>query len=399
MSGEEGRGEKEKVIHWKTPMRERLLFSISILLFLLSPLSAKAEHFSDEELLFHIDQMLMVGFRGESVLPGSDIDRILKETSIGGVILFDYDTPTKRYQRNIANSLQLQELTRVLQQRARVPLLIAIDEEGGRVSRLKKRYGFQPIPSAAELGRGSATKTKQQSYTLAAILKRMGINVNFAPVVDVALNPNNRAIVRFDRAFSSDPELVSTHAKAFLEGHLAQSVIPVLKHFPGHGSATPDSHQAIPDVTETFKPLELLPYRKLVTNSTVPAIMVGHLLNRSLDTIFPASLSRNTIQSLLRRDLSFSGTVFSDDYDMASVRGRYELRTIVRNAVYAGVDVLVFSNNGASYDPELMFKIREEIKQAVREGFISEEEIIEASRRVEILKRRFGILPEKSTTP
>ena len=214
-----------------------------------------------------VGQMLVIGFRGESL--DREILTVLKDIKPGGVVLFDYDFSSKGEEiRNIISPEQLRALNRDLQETSSLPYFIALDAEGGYVNRLKEKYGFSVVvPSAKELGAQSPDQTKEIATELAVELKDMGINWNFAPVVDVNINAESPAIGAIERSFSNDPAIVAAHANAFIKAHQEQNIIPTLKHFPGHGSARGDTHLGIVDVTKTYQvEKELAPYQELIGN-------------------------------------------------------------------------------------------------------------------------------------
>jgi beta-N-acetylhexosaminidase len=206
-----------------------------------------------------IGQMLIIGFRGFAVADDSAIAGDLARRNLGGVILYDYDVALKSSDRNIDSKRQLKRLTRELRRKASTPPFIAIDQEGGTVQRLKQRRGFKEALSHAHLGRvDSAGLTRREADKIAKLLSKLGVNLNFAPVVDVNLNPDNSVIGRRGRSFSDDPRLVAKHARVFIEAHEKQRVITAVKHFPGHGSAFNDSHHGMADVTAAWRELETM---------------------------------------------------------------------------------------------------------------------------------------------
>src|SRR5262249_34415513 len=195
--------------------------------------------------------------------------RLLCELKVGGVILFDRDVATGNA-RNLESREQVSRLTSGLQRLALGcagrPIFIAIDAEGGRVMRLSPRIGYPPFPSARDLGEArDVDATEAQARRMGAVLKEAGVNWNLAPVVDVAVNPSNPAVVALGRTFSADPQQVVAHARAFINGMHAAGLLTALKHFPGHGSSLKDSHAGFTDVSHTANlEVELEPYRTLI---------------------------------------------------------------------------------------------------------------------------------------
>ncbi len=332
-----------------------------------------------------IGQMLLVGFRG--LQPTGQIVDDIRNGRVGGVILFDYDMVKKQSGRNIKNKKQVSALIHGLSSAAEIPLLVAVDQEGGKVARLKSKYGFPTFPSAAELGkRNDPGYTQQVGAQIGELLHSLGFNLNFAPVVDVNVNPDNPVIGKLGRSFSNDAGQVAIQAAAFIRGEESRGVLACLKHFPGHGSAWNDSHAGMADVTDTWTPLELEPYRRLISQRACSMIMTAHIFNAKLDPDYPATLSRKVITGVLRGQLGFDGVVVSDDLQMKAVSGYYGLQETVRLAINAGVDILLFGNN-LSYDPDIPRKVAAMVKNMVDSGEIPRSRIDESFARIMALKQ------------
>jgi len=344
-----------------------------------------------------IGQMLLVGFRGTSVDGASPILRDIREHNLGGVILFDRDVRLQSPERNIQSPEQVRALTVSLQANARTPLFIAVDQEGGRVRRLREDRGFAPSPSAKAMGQGSPEQTRLEGETTGKLLADLGVNLNFAPVADVDINPQSPAIGALERSFSSDPDLVAIHAHSFCQGLLAQGVLPCLKHFPGHGSATADSHLGLTDISKTWSAAELRPYEILIPLQASPMIMSGHLFLRQFDDAHPSTLSKAILTGLLRQRLGFEGVIVSDDMQMRAIAEHYGLAEAIVMAVEAGVDILVFGNN-LDYDPEIVPKAVEILAKAVEDGRLPAERIAASYRRIQAAKQqlytRFACAPQ-----
>ena len=332
--------------------------------------------------------MLMVGFRGMDVSPDNHIVSDITQLHVGGVILFDYDMPSKKYGRNIKSPQQLKKLNADLQHLASTKLLIAIDQEGGRVNRLRTIYGFPPTVSAKFQGKiNSVDTTVKYAAQTAATLAYSGFNLNFAPCVDVDVNPLCPVIGKLERSFSANPEVVSKHAEIWLTEQARQGVIGCLKHFPGHGSANADTHVGAANVTGTWTSAELEPYRSLIRTGKVQAIMTAHVFHAKLDARYPATMSEAVITGSLRRQLGFEGVVVTDDLAMGALIEHYSLEEILVRAVLAGADVLCLSNNGKTYDPHIARKAVEIIFKAVQDGRIPPQRIEESYTRIMKLKR------------
>lgn len=297
-----------------------------------------------------LGQMFLVGFSGCEVGPDHWLREAIARDRLGGVILFDRNVDGSV--QNIRSPEQVRQLVGSLQACAETPLFVGIDQEGGRVCRLKERDGFAPSATAACLGREGAAAVGCQAEATAAMLADCGINLNFAPVVDLELNPDGAAIGRHQRSYGADPARVARCARAVIEAHHRHGVGCCLKHFPGHGSAGGDSHLGFVDVTDCWQPAELEPYRLLLKAGYTDGIMTAHLVHRRLDDSgAPATLSPAVVTGLLRGQLGFSGVVFSDDLQMRAIRDGWGYGEAVQRAVLAGVDVLVVGNNLAP-DPE-----------------------------------------------
>lgn len=330
--------------------------------------------------------VVMVGFRGLTAGPATRIHDQIRDLNLAGVILFDLDAETRQRPRNIAEPSQLRRLTDQLQQAASHRLLIAVDQEGGQVARLNPRSGFPAFPSHAEMREKlDSSETRLVASQMARILAEAGINLNFAPVVDLNINPQNPIIGSRGRSFSSDPGRVTDYARAFIAGHHQRDILTALKHFPGHGSSICDSHVTLTDITDTFNDAELLPYRRLLTDGVVDMVMVGHLLHRGYDARLPASLSSSWIEGLLRREMGFDGVVLTDDLDMAGVAETHSLQQRVALALNAGVDLLLFGNN-LHYDQDRPDQVVEAVVSAVESGRISEDCLSLHASRVERLR-------------
>jgi len=301
-----------------------------------------------------IAQMLLLGFPGETLEPDSPIDQAIRRYGAGGVVLFDNNIDLGVTGRNITSPAQLKQLTTALQQASELPLLIAVDQEGGVVARLKDRYGFPATVSAKYLGQQNRLDlTRSSSENLAATLDEYGFNLNLAPVVDLATNPDNPVIAFKERSFSADPALVAAHAAEFIKSHHRHHILTCMKHFPGHGSSRDDSHLGLVDVTRYWHENELQPYRDLISQGLCDMVMTAHTFNTAIDPDHPATLSRATIDGILRKQLGFDGVVVSDDLYMGAIVQHYSYETAVEKAINAGVDLLVVANDKL-YSPDIM---------------------------------------------
>lgn len=345
-----------------------------------------------------IGQMIMVGFNGYHIKPDDMIAKAILAQNVGGVILFDYNYTTKTFERNIQTPKQVAKLTHELQDYAKiaaknkhniVPLFIGIDYEGGKVVRLGEQYGFPKTLTAEELGKRSRKDIEQQARQMAATLKQEGINVDFAPDVDLNINnnPETSVIAKKGRSFGNDPSKVTEYADIFSKAFQDNGILCAYKHFPGHGSAVGDTHEGFVDVTKTWTEEELKPYKRLFKkNYHCPMVMNAHVVNQHFDQ-YPSSISHIITKKLLREKLHFDGVVITDDMQMKAISEHYGIQQAVRLAINAGADILVFGNSlvDKSQDPQ---ELVEMIYADVKAGKISEQRINESYQRIMKLKAR-----------
>jgi beta-N-acetylhexosaminidase len=359
-------------------------FIIALMLWLGLVQAASAQ----DSLDIKIGQLLFVGFRGLEANAQSPVVQDIRRRHIGGVILFDYDVAARSPVRNIQSAAQLKRLTDSLQAASPIPLFIGIDQEGGRVSRLKTKFGFPPTVSAAYLGSlNNADTTRQYAAQTATLLATLGINVNFAPDADLNTNPMNPIIGRLDRSFSADPNIVAMQAGMVIDEHHKQNVLTTLKHFCGHGSSSEDSHEGFVDVSKTWQPAELVPYKVLIQSGKADMVMTAHIVNRALGDTLPVTLSHKMITGVLRDSLKFQGVVVSDDMQMNAIAAYYGLEDAIRLALNAGVDMLVFANN-SFFVEDIASQATTIIRSLVERGLVSRERIDDAFGRIQRLKTK-----------
>jgi beta-N-acetylhexosaminidase len=342
-----------------------------------------AEKFS---LDFKIGQMVMVGFRGTELRPDSPVVRSIRDLNLGGVWLTDNESPMGRTLGNIKSHDQLKALNTKLQQFAEIPLFIAIDGEGGKVILLKEKYGFPPTLSARTLGElNNPELTYSESLKIARLLKELKINFNFAPVVDLNLNPTHASLGVKERCFSDDYKNVIRHAQEVIRANHDSGIFCCIKHFPGHGSAKDDSHDGFVDVSETWQENELRVFSELIKKQKVEAILTAHILLKRFDSDFPATLSEKIINGVLRSELGFTGLVISDDMNMGAIKQNYTYEDAIERAIKAGIDIILQSNV-IHYDEHIAERTIEIIKKLISNGRISKERIDISFKRILHLK-------------
>lgn len=364
----------------------RVIIFLCVLTMFTNCGKAQTEQPQQANLDTKIGQLLCIGFRGTSVNDTSHIVRDIKKYHLGGVILYDYDVPADTSVRNVQSPSQLNNLVQQLKSLSEKSLLVSIDQEGGNVSRLKEKHGFPESVSAEYLGKiNNADSSKYYARRAAQTLSNAGINMNFAPVVDLNVNTDNPVIGKLNRSYSADPTVVTEQSKILINALHRNNILSVLKHFPGHGSSKKDSHLGVVDVSDTWSSKELEPYRSLINNQMIDAIMTAHIFNAQIDSEYPATLSKPTINGVLRDSLEFDGVVISDDLMMGAIRKEYGLKETIKRSLLAGVDILMFSNN-FTYDSNIMPKAHRIIKTLIKEGEISRERIDASYQRIMEMK-------------
>ncbi len=338
-----------------------------------------------------IGQMLLVGFRGTVLMSDNHIVRDLEDYNLGGVLIYEKDGPTQSRPRNIESVDQLRKLVSDLKTHSGEKLIVAIDQEGGVVNRLKTGYGFPASVTAQYLGElNSEDSTRYWASQMASTLNNIGVNLNFAPVVDLNVNPESPAIGALGRSFSANPDTVVFHAEIFINEHQKLNILNCCKHFPGHGSATVDSHLGLTDVTNTWREIELEPYRQLISSGKCNMIMSAHVFNQNLDADYPATLSKKILTGILREELGYSGVIVSDAMEMGAITDNFGQEEAIEKAINAGCDILVFSNNTTTYNEEIVPEAVAIIKNLVNEGKITQDRIRQSYNR--ILKLKEGLM-------
>ncbi len=318
-----------------------------------------------------IGQLLVVSYSGTA--PDSAgvaiAEGALRKSEIGGVLTFRHNIESADDTRAVNKTLS--------DANALLPAMIAVDQEGGAVMRLRPSEGGPDTPSAADVAEGTVEEARATYDEMATALADLGFNANFGPVVDLSVNPNNPVIAQFGRAFGDAAETVVDYARAFIDAHRAAGVATALKHFPGHGSSRADSHIGAIDLSPTWTPEEMVPFRELIAEKEADMVMIGHL---SLEGVsgpgdLPASLSPIAIQKILRDTFCFEGVVVSDDLAMDAIEEHWGSPEATRLMIEAGGDIALLSLSAdkgmtlvteitdlllaeAEADPEFATKIR-----------------------------------------
>lgn len=352
----------------------------------------------ENHLRYQIGQMLIMGFEGYQIDETSPILQCIQDDGLGGVILFDYHYQTQEFAKNIRDPDQVQLLNQTLQtantaahhaqKRPLNPLIISVDYEGGRVNRLKETRGFPVTLSPAQLARLDDSTIFQHAEKMARTLQQLGFNLDFAPLLDININPLNPVIAQLDRSFSADPQRVAHCARIFVNAFATHKIQCAYKHFPGHGSSEHDSHLGFVDVSNTWQNIELQPYQTLLAKPQwCKMIMTAHIINRQLDPSgLPATLSHTILSKLLRETLQYQDVIVTDDMQMKAISDHFNLKKAIPMAIRAGADMLIIGNQ-LSPKPENPTAIIDLIESEVHAGNISAETIAQAYQRIRRFKQ------------
>ncbi|MEH7377016.1 beta-N-acetylhexosaminidase [Neobacillus drentensis] len=323
-----------------------------------------------------IGQMIIAGISGTTM--DTNTKNLLTKYKVGGIIF---------YQNNLVNPTQAVQFVNQMKSESdpNLPLLLGVDQEGGRVTRLPG--GLVNFPTNKEIG---SINNSQFSYNVGTILgkelKGFGFNLDFAPVLDINSNPKNPVIG--DRSFGNNPEVVSKLGIQTFKGIQSQKIIPTIKHFPGHGDTSVDSHLELPIVNKSLaqlKEFELIPFEQAI-NSGADVVMVAHILLPKLDAAFPSSMSKNIITGILREQLDYSGVVITDDMTMEAIIDHYSIGKASVESVKAGSDIIL-----VGHDYNKIVETISSLKTAVQKGEISEQRINVSVTRILKLKKKYGI--------
>ncbi|MBW3112681.1 beta-N-acetylhexosaminidase [Bacillus sp. MCCB 382] len=324
-----------------------------------------------------IGQMLVAGVNGTQM--DEPTKNLIQKHKVGGFIFFSDHLTSPEQTVRFLNQLKEANTDNPL------PLLLSVDQEGGNVTRLPGR--ISNFPTNQKIGNANDPDVSYEVGTLLGQeLKEFGFNLDFAPVLDVNSNPNNPIIG--DRSFSADPDIVSELGIQTMKGIQSQGVISTVKHFPGHGDTSVDSHLALPVVNKSLQELEdmeLIPFKRAIDDGA-DLIMVAHILLPRLDDTYPSSLSETIVTDLLRNKLKYKGVVITDDMTMKAVADNYGMGESAVQAVKAGSDLVLIA-----HDAQKAVTAMEALKSAVQNGDISEERINESVKRVIQLKQSYNL--------
>ena len=373
-------------------MNKKIILPVLAVLAFLPLMAQELSLPSDSLLRREAARMLMVGFRGDRIDDNSDAARYVRDLHVGGIVLFDIDLTSENPKigtRNVTSKQQLTKLTSQLQSYADEPLIIAADQEGGMVCRLKTQYGYKPTVNALHLGTvDNRDTTLYYALRIAEELEQSGVNLNLAPVLDIHRDDSPH-VGHFKRSFSDNVDVITRHAGWFLDAHYKHGVLCAVKHFPGHGSALGDSHYSIVDVTNTWQPRELEPFANLIAKNKVDVVMTAHIYNRRLDPDHPATLSHRIITELLRDNLHYDGVVITDDMYMEGILAQHSVPEAFALAINAGADILLVGNNiNTGFEANRPFYLVDTIVDLVKSGKVPYERVHQSSERILKLKAR-----------
>ena len=319
-----------------------------------------------------IGQHILIGVSGHTLTEQEK--KFITQNSISGVVLFD---------RNIGEPKQVRDLCQEIQSLRfqtpnKAPLYIAIDMEGGRVARLKSPFTqWPPLKKIGDLD--SPSVTFNFAKFMGEELKAVGINLDFAPCIDVFSNPKNTVIG--DRAISTDPEMVAKHSSALIRGYMKSEVIPCAKHFPGHGDTIVDSHEDLPADMDRLNSLELIPFKKAF-RSRLEMTMTAHIQFPKIDPEWPVTLSQKFLKDIARNELRYRGLIITDDLDMKALANHYDKNQIPVRALQAGADLLLYCNEADS-----PAKAIERIEKALTDGDLKKSDLEQTEKNILQMKK------------
>ena len=329
-----------------------------------------------------IGQMVLVGFQGKDLNSKSAqaLVKDVKAGKVGGVLFLGH---------NVGSKKQVLSLTNAIQSASSNKILITIDQEGGRVRRIKEADGAPFLASAKQMTQVNQQLAHEKYYDTAFYLNSIGFNVNFGPVVDLEINKNNPVIAKLNRSYGANPLVVSQYAYMFVNAHRQANMLTALKHFPGHGSSAKDSHKGFVNISKTWQAIELDPYKQLIIWDAADMVMAAHVFldKMSDDGKVPTSLSHKAITGVLRGELKFKGVVVSDDMAMGAITRNFTSKVAIIKSINAGTDLVMMSFNKDKVG-SLGAWVHGFIKHAVANGQIKQQTIVNAYNRIQILKAK-----------
>src|SRR5690625_4212341 len=323
-----------------------------------------------------IGQLIFTGIR-DTVMT-EETETLINQYHVGGIILFAHNLET------FDQSIQLLNQVKQENEQNKLPLFLGVDQEGGRVERLPSIIG---LPTNKAIGiRNSGSFSFEIGEILGKQLNAFGFNLNFAPVLDVNSNPNNPVIG--DRSYGDAPGVVGALGVQTMQGLQTEGIISTIKHFPGHGDTYLDSHEALPIIHKTYdelKETELVPFENAI-KSGAEMIMTAHILLPEMETTYPATMSKEIITEILRKEMGYSGVVITDDMTMAAITNNYGIDEAAVATIQAGVDIVLIA-----HEFENIVKTYEHIIEAVNTGEITEKRIDESVARILLLKNKYEL--------
>ncbi|OBZ17046.1 MULTISPECIES: beta-N-acetylhexosaminidase [Bacillales] len=324
-----------------------------------------------------IGQMVLVGLEGTTIQ--DDAKKMIEQYRIGGFILY------KDNMTDAAQTLKLLNQLKAANEANTAPLWLSLDQEGGKVSRMPEQ--FIKLPPAADVGRvNEAAYTKLIGEALGEEVHALGFNMDFAPVLDINSNPKNPVIG--NRSFGADPDTVISHGMETMKAIQSKQVAAVVKHFPGHGDTSVDSHLDLPVVNKTRQQLEafeLLPFVRAIKQNA-DAIMVAHLLIPKIDEKYPASISKKIIKDMLRDDLGYEGVVITDDMTMGGITEHFNVGQAAVRSIQAGSDIILIGHDNA-----IQLSVLKALKQSARDGDIPKDMLDQSVYRILKLKAKYQL--------
>ncbi len=331
-----------------------------------------------------IGQMMFAGVSGTTLQ--QETTSLIHDYKVGGLILYGNNLETPQQTVTLMNALMAANVNNQL------PLFLGTDQEGGKVVRLPGPLkNFPTNQRIGDINQSSLSFAVGQ--LLGEQLKAFGFNLDFAPVLDVNSNPNNPIIG--DRSFSNDPDIVSKLGIETMKGLESKQVIPVVKHFPGHGDTAVDSHLELPKVTKSLddlNQLELVPFKAAI-DSGADVVMVAHILLPKIDPQYPSSMSKEVITGMLREQLGFDGVVMTDDMTMKAITNHFDIGQASVDSVKAGSDVILIAHEYANVTAAI-----QAVKAAVNKGEITEDRINDSVRKIIALKQKYQLANQPVTT-